>query len=163
MTEPDGETGAPEVDGKQFAFEAGRIYATPAMALVAIAGLYVVAGIRTQFGSRDTIVILAALLSLPILFCYPLLTPRDGARPSRGLFGALVSLGALVPYVLGCYLAFYEGLWGLVRLFSGFSFSSLLWSVVSCVLGFTIVNGMYRLTELCRAVYEGRIVVRRAV
>jgi hypothetical protein len=151
----------PEVDGKQFAFQAGRIYAKPAFALVATALLFFVASVLSEFGSREILVILAILLSLPVLFLYPLLTPRNGARPTRSLLGMGIGLGAFVAYGLGCYLTFYEGVWGLAQLFWDFSVSSLLWSLTNCVLGFTIVNGMYRLTELCRAVDEGRIIVRR--
>lgn len=152
----------PEIDGKKFAFEAGRIYSKPAFALVATAALFFAKSLMNGFSHGEVFVILASLVSLPVLFLYPLLTPRDGAQPNRGFLGMLVGLGEFNPYGLGCYLILYEGGWGLVQLLSGFSVSPLLWSLASCVLGFAIVTGMYRLTELCRAVNEHRITVRRS-
>lgn len=150
------------IEGRQFAYQAGRIYAGPSAALIVTVVLYLISGIVFQFDRRVVLVILSSLLSLPILFLYPLLTPRDGARPTRSLLGGMVALGSFVAYGLGCYLTFYEGIWGLARLFWGFAFSGLMWSVVNLLIGFTPVNGMYRLTELCRAVDEGRIIVRRS-
>ncbi len=152
----------PEIEGNQFAFEAGRVYSKPALALIATVVLFVVVSLLTEFDLGRVLVIFAALLSLPILFLYPLLTPRNGEPPQRGLLPMIVGLGAFVAYALGCYLTFYEGLWGLASIFKTFTFSSLLWSLACCILGFAIVNGMYQLTELCRAVDEGRIVVRRS-
>jgi hypothetical protein len=152
----------PEVEAQQFAFEAGRINSRPALALVATAALFLVASLLTQFDPSRILVIVAALLSLPILFLYPLMTPRNGAPPQRGFLAMVLFLGGFVPYGLGCYLTFYEGIWGLGRLFRAFAVISLLWSLACCLLGLAIVNGMYRLTEICRAVDEGRIIVRRA-
>jgi hypothetical protein len=160
MTTADETVPIAEVDGKQFAFEAGRINSKPALAIVATIVLFLVKSLLDGFDSSRVLVIGAALLSLPSLFLYPLLTPRNGARPRSGFLPMAVALGSVVAYGLGCYLTFYEGLWSLLRLFSDFGFSSLLWSLTCCILGFVIVNGMYRLTEMCRAVDEGRIVVR---
>lgn len=164
MTEPASTTAVsvPELDGKQFAFEAGRVYAIPATALGITVLLFLAAGLVGGFDRAHWFVVLASLLSLPSLFLFPLLTPRDGAKPSRGVFPAAVTLGGFVAYGLGCYLTFYEGLWGFFRLFSDFAFSSMFWSVACLVLGYLIVRGIYRLTELCRAVDEGRIIVRRS-
>jgi len=153
---------APEINGKQFAFEAGRIYSKPAFALAVTAALFLGASFIHAFGHREVLVILASLVCLPVLFLHPLLTPSDGAPPNRSVFRMLVGFGAFIPYGLGCYLTFYEGVWGLVQIFGGFSLSVLSWSLVCCVLGFAIVNGMYRLTELCRAVDEHRIIVRQS-
>ncbi len=162
MQKPQESAVVPEIDGKQFAFEAGLIYSKPANALVAVALLFLGESFVNGFGRSEVLVILASLVSLPVLFLYPLLTSRDGAPPNRSVFGMLVRFGAFIPYGLGCYLTFYEGVWGLVQIFGGFSFSALLWSLACCVLGLAIVNGMYRLTELCRAVDEHRIIVRRS-
>lgn len=162
MQEPPESAVVPEIDGKQFAFEAGRIYSMPANALVAAALLFLGESFVNGFGRSEVLVILASLVSLPVLFLYPLLTSRDGAPPSRGTLRMFVGLGAFIPYAIGCYLALYEGLWGLLQLLRGFSFSALFWSLACCVLGFVVVNGMYRLTELCRAVDEHRIIVRRS-
>ena len=149
-----------EVDGNQFAYKAGRIYFKPALALVATAVLFLVHSLSSGFGRREVLVIIAVLVSIPALFMYPLLTPRNGKPPRRGLLPMVVALGAFIAYFLGCYLTFYEGLWGLWQLIGAFSLSLLLWSLSCGAMGVAIVNGMYRLTELCRAVDEGRIIVR---
>lgn len=152
----------PEMTGKQFARTAGRIYWKPALALLVTAALFLAEALMSGQSRRAGFVIPASLVSLPLLFLYPLLTPRDGAPPNRSLLGMLVGLGAFIPYGLGCYLIFYEGVWGLVQLFGGFSVTALVWALVSCVLGFAVVNGTYRLTDLSRAVDEHRIIVRRS-
>jgi uncharacterized membrane protein len=147
------------VSEEQFACLTGQISQKPVFALVATVVLFLVVSLLTEFDLSRILVILAALLSLPILFLYA----RGTLRKRRGIFPALVGFGGFIPYGVGCYLTFYEGLWGLVRLFKVFALSSLFWSIACCILGLAIVYGMYPLTELCRAVDEGRIVVRRPV
>jgi hypothetical protein len=147
------------VSEEQFAYSTGQISQKPVFALVATVVLFLVASLLTEFDLGRILVILAALFSLPILFLYARLT----LQRRRAIFRALVAFGALITYGLGCYLTFYEGVWGLVRLFRVFAFSSLFWSIACCILGLAIVYGMYPLTELCRAVDEGRIVVRGSV
>ncbi len=150
-----------EIFGNEFAFEAGRVYSIPALALLVTIVLFLVGSLLNGFGRRELLVITGSVISLPVLFVYPLLTPRDGAAPSRGFAQMLVGLGGYIAYGLACYLTFYAGLWGLVRLLWGFSVWALLWSIVCGVVGLTLVNGLYQLTELCRAVDEGRIIVRK--
>ena len=144
------------VTEEQFAYLTGQISLKPVCALVATVVLFLVVSLLTEFDLSRILVILAALLSPPIIFLYA----RLALQRRRGIFQALVAFGGLIPYGLGCYLTFYEGLWGLVRLFRVFALSSLFWSIGCCILGLAIVYGMYPLTELCSAVDEGRVVVR---
>ena len=147
------------VSEEQFAYLTGQISQKPVSALVATVVLFLVVSLLTEFDLSRILVILAALLSPPILFLYARLT----LQRRRGIFRALVAFGGFITYGLGCYLTFYEGLWGLVRLFRVFALSSLFWSIGCCMLGLAIVYGMYPLTELGRAVDEGRVVVRRSL
>jgi hypothetical protein len=91
---------------------------------------------------------------------YPLLTSRNGDPPKRSLLGMIVGFGAFIPYILGCYMTFYEGLWRLRHLLQEFTFTTLLTSIAFVILGFSLVNGVYRVTELCYAVDKGKLIVR---
>jgi uncharacterized membrane protein YhdT len=53
-----------------------------------------------------------------------------------------------VPYLCGCYLTFYEGFWRMRLLLEEFSIGTLLASVVFVVLGYMVVLGIYRVSEL---------------
>jgi hypothetical protein len=85
-----------EIEGRKFAYQAGRTYAGPSAALIVTIVLYLISGIVSQFDLRIVLVILSSLLSLPVLFLYPLLTPRDGAPPRRSLLGGMIALGSFV-------------------------------------------------------------------
>ena len=142
---------------EQFAYLTGRISWKPVLGLATTAVLFLSASLLTGFSKSRILVILGALLSPPILFLYSRLT----LRKRRGVFPMLVGFSGLIPYVLGCYLVFFEGLWGIVGTFRVFALSSLLWSLGCCTLGLVIVYGMYPLTELCRAMDKGLITVNQ--
>lgn len=158
-TTPDPKT--PEIDGKRFAADMGRMIMFPTCLLLVAAAVFGVGLLRHGFSWNSFIVMMACFVSIPVFFYYPLITPRDGARPSRGLFPMFVSFGGLVPYGLGCYLTFYEGLWGLFSLFGNFSLPGLLSGAFFSFLGFKIVDGFYKVTEICRAVDKGKLIIRR--
>jgi len=86
-----------------------------------------------------------------------------GERGPTGIGPMLLAAGGSIPYVFGCYLVFYEGLWGFVRLINSFTFSSLLASAFYLVTGYAIVVAIYRVSEFGRAFDEGRIVVEKNV
>jgi hypothetical protein len=52
-----------------------------------------------------------------------------------------------------------EGFWRLIKVFNGFSLSQLIVSVLFVIGGFAVVNAMYKLSELAKAIREGRVVI----
>jgi hypothetical protein len=126
-------------------------------AYVALFGVFLIGAVgawRHGVARDHVILLLGSLLSGVALLAYGLSTYGERGRRSWAL--ALASFGAFIPYLFGCYLVFYRGLWALTRLRSGFSGSLLLRSAVFIVCGFVVVRSIYRLSELTRAVSEGR-------
>jgi hypothetical protein len=71
----------------------------------------------------------------------------------------LVTFGGLVPYLFGCYLVSYEGLWRLRTLVDHFSVLTVILSALFVIGGYIVVNGTYRVSEFGRKVDDGRIVI----
>ncbi len=71
-----------------------------------------------------------------------------------------MAFGGFLPYVLGCYLFFFEGIWQIVGLFKSFSFLRLVAALVFLVAGYSLVSGCHRVSAFARGLSEGRIVIR---
>lgn len=95
--------------------------------------------------------LLGSIASAITLFGYPMLVYAKGRR---GLMWMVLPLSGLVPYVLGCYLVFYKGLWGLRE---GLSALVLLRTITFVVLGYQLVVATYHATEFVRSVDEKRL------
>jgi len=132
--------------------------------LVAILGVILI--FQDGISTRTTLLLSGALISPFALFGYislMILKAYAGERGPTGIGPMLLAAGGSIPYVFGCYLVFYEGLWGFVRLINSFTFSSLLASAFYLVTGYAIVVAIYRVSEFGRAFDEGRIVVEKNV
>ena len=84
----------------------------------------------------------------------------DAGKKRRGLVPMLVAFGGYLPYLFGCYLVFYEGLWRLRTLVSEFSVVTVLLSFLFVVGGYMVVNGTYLASEFGRKVDNGLIVIQ---
>lgn len=78
----------------------------------------------------------------------------------RGLIPWLKTTAAWLPYVYGCYLFFYEGLWQIVELFRSFTITRLLAALLCMVAGYVLVNAIHRITEFAAGLRDGRILIR---
>ena len=94
-------------------------------------------------------------------FSWVIIQKVNAGGPKRSIRGMLASLSGLAPYVFGCYLTFYEGLWSGVRLFSNFTLGASLAVLFYLIAGYAIVLSIYRLTEFSRALDDGRIEVNK--
>jgi len=112
-----------------------------------------------------TLLLSGALISPLALFGYIALIINNAyaGGQMKGVGPMLLAAGGSIPYVFGCYLVFYEGLYGSVRLISNFTFGPLLASAFYLVTGYAIVVSIYRVTKFARALDEGRIVVEKNV
>ncbi len=122
--------------------------------------LVIVDGISTRTG----ILLGGAILSPVVLFAFlaVILQEVRTGTVKRGVLPALARVGGVVPFAFGCYLIFYEGFLGFVRLFSAFTFSSFLASIFYVIAGYLIAVGIYRMREFRKDVAAGRIVISDA-
>ena len=135
------------------------------IASVLVAILAVILIFQDGISTRTTLLLSGALTSPLALFGYVALIVNKAyaGAPIRGMGPMLLAAGGSIPYVFGCYLVFYEGLYGFVRLISNFTFGPLLASAFYLVTGYAIVVAIYRVTEFARALDEGRITVEKNV
>lgn len=102
---------------------------------------------------------MGAILSVVAMIAYGLLIAIDKGRKQKGWSKSLIAIGGFIPYSFGCYLVFYEGLYKLRFLLHGFSFRTIIVACIFIVVGYTIVQGIYHISEFGRQVDEGKIIV----
>lgn len=93
------------------------------------------------------------------MITYGLLIVIDKGRKQKSWSKSLIPIGGMIPYLFGCYLVFYEGLYRLRFLFQGFSFRIIIVACLFIILGYAMVEGIYHISEFGRQVDEGKIIV----
>jgi heme/copper-type cytochrome/quinol oxidase subunit 4 len=73
-----------------------------------------------------------------------------GRTPRRSLTNMVLAFSGFIPYLFGCYLFLYEGLWRLTRLRAGFSASTILLAVAFVVGGYWVVAGTHAVSEAAK-------------
>ena len=133
------------------------------IASLLVAAVAVILFFQEGVSTRPAFLLGGALLSPIALFGYVwlMIHKADTGGPRPGIGPMLVAWGGFAPYAFGCYLVFYEGLWGFVRLFDVFTFASLLAKAFYFIAGYVIVLAIYQVSEFGRALDEGRISVRK--
>jgi cytochrome bd-type quinol oxidase subunit 1 len=135
----------------------GKLFGVPFFGILVLAIAVIVRLIQRGPSIRYWLLLGGGLLSILILFGFSMLVARDKGEKKKGLFPMFLSFSVFVPYLYGCYLCFYEGLWRLVRTFSAFSLWSLALSLLFMVLGFNVVSATYKTTEFGRKIDAGII------
>jgi hypothetical protein len=128
-----------------------------ALALLAIAGT--VQAYRLGPNPRYLLLIGGAVASAAAMLAYAFLVIFTGGKARRGFVPMIIGFGGFVPYIFGCYLFFYEGLWSLRHLLSGFSSSQLAAGSFFVLIGYATVYGIYQVSELGRQVDEGVVLI----
>jgi len=151
--------------GRELDLFLAELSTTGFIAALIVAIVAAVLMFQEGISTRTAILLGGALLSPLALFGYVALIIRkaDTGSVKPGIGPMLLVLGGLVPYAFGCYLVFYEGLWGFVRLLDAFTFGSLLAATFYVIAGYLIVVAIYRVSEFSRALDEGRIAVKKIV
>ena len=72
-------------------------------------------------------------------------------RTERSFLNASLSLAGLFPYVVGCFMTFVLGAYGLVEAWSSFSLATLLRSIAFIIIGYKCVYSFWLLTEVAEA------------
>lgn len=87
-----------------------------------------------------------------------LVDAKMGGTAAPGVANMLKAFGGVAPYAFGVYLTFYEGLWGVARLLSGFTVGGLVAASLYLVAGYQLVMAIYQVSELGQAHEDGRVV-----
>jgi hypothetical protein len=140
----------------------GRIITKPGVVLGVLFLTTLVQIVQHGANIRYWILLVGSVLAGISLVAFGLLIVIDAGRKRRGVGPMLVALGAFVPYLFGCYLVFYEGLWRLRTLVAEFSILTVVISLLFVVGGYLVVNGTYHMSEFGRQVDEGRIVIEES-
>jgi len=118
--------------------------------LVLIVGV-IVQIIRHGFTDRYIALATATLLSCITLVVYVVHVAVQLGRIPRPTWTSMaLAFSGFVPYVFGCYLFFYEGLWRLTRLRAGFSANTIVLAVAFLVGGYWVVAGTHAVSEAAR-------------
>ena len=80
-------------------------------------------------------------------------------KDRRGFLLSIIAISGFIPYFFGFYLVFYRGFWELKDLLDGFSILILFKTTCFVVAGFTIVSGIYQVSEFVRKVVEGKLLI----
>lgn len=137
----------------------GRIITKPGVVLVVLFLATLLQIIRHGGSTRYWVLLVGSVLAGVFLLAFGLLIAIDAGRKRRGIAPMLAALGGFVPYLFGCYLVFYEGLWRLRTLVAQFSILTIILSLLFVVGGYLVVSGTYGVSEFGRRVDEGRIVI----
>lgn len=137
--------------------------ARPEVKILAVLVVYLILALgmglrRGWHGTPTTLLVAIPLAGLgQWVFGRSLLGTADGGKVARSWSNALAAFSGFFPFILGCYLVFYQGFWGLFRLAGGFAFGSLVWSGVAIFLGYKLVRQVWIVSEYADAVSNGRI------
>ncbi len=128
--------------------------------LLALFAVFIFATVQLiKHGARGDYLLLlvGSILSAAAMMAYAFLMFAHKDRRSPLLM--IVAFGGLIPYLLGSYLVFYRGLWRLKDLSAGFSIVLLLKAACFVSVGYTIVSGIYKVSEFVRKVRDGEILI----
>lgn len=95
---------------------------------------------------------MASCVSGAAMFGYGLIPVLDRGKKSWLL--SFVALAAFVPYLFGCYLVFYRGLWRIKELFTHFSIDGLAARIIFVLLGWYMLYTFWLLTELVKNLHR---------
>lgn len=115
--------------------------------------------IKRGFGTLEPVTLVALVaLSIPITILYGAFLCADRKTEKSYGLGCLV-LAVMVPYITGIFICLFEGLWSFTHLLSGFSLFVILKAGIMTVIGFHVLGKLYYLTELCKGLDQGNIVI----
>lgn len=145
------------LSGRDTSLLLARLTTKAMVVLLALAAVAAFQLIRLGPHGRYFLLLGGSVLSMTALWAYGARIAAEQGRPRRSIGGMLIGLGGFIPYSFGCYLVFYEGLWRLRVLFDGFSIWVVLIAGLYGIGGYTVVNAIYKVSELDRAISEGRL------
>ena len=140
-----------EGDSSQFFAE---LIAPGAMFLIVLAIWTLIRMVWKDVDDRRIWILSSSIASVVIFVAIPFVLKAD-VIPR--LVKAVAALFLFVPFGLGCYLVFVEGLYRLRFLGDGFSFGLVFAALIYTVGGFGVVKATYNVSEFGAAIKNGLI------
>lgn len=131
-----------------------RLIAPGAMFLVVLSIWTVIRMVWKEVDDRRIWILSASIVSLLLFFAVPQVMK---ARVIHRIIKGIVALLLFVPFVLGCYLTFYEGFRRLRFVENDFSFGLIFAAIIYIVGGFGVVKATYNISEFGRTINAGKI------
>lgn len=125
----------------------GRLMGVPSLGLLALIIGAVVRLIQNVGGLRYWLILVGSALSVMALLAFNILVTERNQQGRRGLFQMIVGFGLFIPYLFGCYLFFYEGLWRLISLTRVFSLRTVILGLLFTTLGYKVVQATQRASQ----------------
>jgi len=160
MSTPDIPATILELRGGETSSYLARLVTKPILVFLIVFAATVVQVFRHGISIRYLILLSGSLAAGILLLAFGLLVITGRGRKRRSILAMLIAFGGFVPYIFGCYLCFYEGLWRLKGLFDSFSVSLLVVSLLFVIAGYIIVKGTYLVSEFARKIDEEQIVIK---
>ena len=144
-----------ELSGREKTTLISRITTKAVIVLLVLAIVAAIQMFRLGVSGRYILLMAGSPLSIVALFLYAnrifFVDPATRRAERNGLKAIGFAIVGLVPYLFGCYLVFYEGLWRLRLLLEGFSVGVLVVVLLYVVGGYAVVSAIYNVTEYGRA------------
>lgn len=136
-----------------------KIFAIPGLGLIALLISAAFKLMQAPGVFRFWTLLFGSVLSILAWILFRVQVIRENGKTKRVLASMAIGFGMFVPYLFGCYLCFYEGIWRLFSLRRGFSLWAMILSLLFIFLGYSVVNGTYKATELAKDIDGGTICV----
>lgn len=101
-------------------------------------------------GNHYRLMMISSVLSIACVVAYMLASRNQRGINRTGLTGGLLAALTAIPYLLGFYLIFYQGIWGFTEFQFGFTVWAGLKAIASVFLGYMVVSKMYSVTTIDR-------------
>jgi len=131
-----------------------RLIAPGAMFLVVLLIWTVIRMIWKDVDDRRILILVMSLASLVLFLVVPSVMK---ATTIHKVIKAVTALLLFAPFLFGCYLFFYEGLWRLRLIEDGFSFGLIAASVFYAIGGFGVIKATYNISEFGLSINAGKI------
>ncbi len=136
--------------------EISKTTGKPFIILLLLSIISVVQMFRFGMSDRYFLLIGGSFLTIVSLIIYgnsDFYVRKSGSQIIR----PVLMIVGFIPYVFGCYLFFYEGIWRMRLLLNGFSLTTLSVSLCYFFSGYVVVMAIYKISEFVRLIDEGRI------
>lgn len=155
--------GTTSITGAKRTLLIGRFITKAVSFLAALVIVYVIQIFRLGPNNRYIFIVLGSIFSIVILFTSAAyvegVAPFLNRHQIRNIKATLVrfigrfstGFGSFIPYLFGCYLFFYEGLWRVLSLIDRFSWGGVIITLAYILGGYAVVSAVYKLSEFVRS------------
>jgi hypothetical protein len=117
--------------------------------------------IHIGYADKYIFIMVGAIVSPVAMLMYLMQVVKHSGMGKRGFIPMLIAVSGFIPYLFGCYLVFYEGIWNLKSIFNGFSFTVILRSAYYVFFGYAVLMGIYKVSELGKAIDDENIIIEK--